>query len=124
MAFGFWAYLISLIISIVLGLFNLDLTISIIILAALGVFVGFMNLSWDTEHLFSIFSLTFFFWIAHYLTSNVLGGIGSLLASVSFVFLNMLIFSLFVLLVLSFKNLYSSSFRNQQKPAAKPRRIA
>ncbi len=128
MAFGFFAYIIGLIISVVLGFFNLDLVISLIVLAALGLIVGFINLGKDAEHLLSLFSLTFFFWAAYYLSSNVLAGIGSVVSStVSFVFLNMLIFSLSALLVLSFKNLYSSSFpsySSEQKQTARARRIA
>ena len=111
MALGFFAYLIGLIISVVLGFFNFDPVISLILLAALGLIVGFLNLGKDAEHLFSLFSLTFFFWVAHYLFSNVLSVFGTSTSSaLAAIFLNALLFSLATLLVLSFKNLFSSSF--------------
>ena len=124
MALGFFAYLVGLIVSVVLGFFNFDPLISLIVLVALGLIVGFLNLGKDAEHLLSLFSLTFFFWAAHYLTSNVSFDFGpSSISALSLIFSNMLIFSLVTLLVLSFKNLYSSSFSptSSQKGRSQPK---
>lgn len=132
MSFGFWAYLAGLVISLALGFSGLELVFSLIILAALGLIVGFMNLKGDSEHLFSLFVLTAVFWIAHYLSGSAFRTLGAGADSLSTIFLNLLLFSVFVTLVLAFKNLYDSAHASSgsfgkgagTKQALRVRRVA
>ncbi|HIH51010.1 MAG TPA: hypothetical protein HA250_01475, partial [Nanoarchaeota archaeon] len=93
MAFGFWAYVAGLVISLALGFSGLEFIFSLIILAALGLIVGFLNFGGDSEHLFALFTLTIVFWIMHYLSGIFsVAGAGSDLSSA--IFSNLLLFSI------------------------------
>jgi len=108
MAFGFWAYVAGLVISLALGFSGLEFIFSLIILAALGLIVGFLNFGGDSEHLFALFTLTIVFWIMHYLSGIFsVAGAGSDLSSA--IFSNLLLFSIAATTVLAFKNFYDSS---------------